>query len=78
MLVIKRKETESILIGDNIEIIISEISSDKVKICINAPSDVKISRKELVETSDFNKMASEKTSKYFIQNINAKLKKNEK
>ena len=33
MLVIKRKETESILIGEDIEIIVSEISLGKVKIC---------------------------------------------
>jgi len=74
MLVIKRKETESILIGDDIEIIISEISSDKVKICINAPKEIKISRKELVETCDFNITASEKTNKESINSIKAKLK----
>lgn len=76
MLVIKRKETESILIGDDIEIIISEISLGKVKICINAPKDIKISRRELIETSDFNKTASEKISKDSINNINTKLKNN--
>lgn len=74
MLVIKRKETESILIGEDIEIIISEISQDKVKICINAPKSIQISRKELVETSEFNKDASAKTSKDCIKNINSKLK----
>ena len=37
MLVISRKVSESIIIGDNIEIIVSEISGDRVKICINAP-----------------------------------------
>ena len=74
MLVIKRKESESILIGDDIEIIISEISSDKVKICINAPKEIKISRKELVETCNFNITASEKTNKESINSIKAKLK----
>lgn len=75
MLVIKRKVSESILIGDDIEIIISEISSDKVKICINAPKEIKISRKELVETCEFNITASEKTNKENINNIKLKLKK---
>jgi len=74
MLVIKRKETESILIGDDIEIIISEISSGKVKICINAPKEIKISRKELVETCDFNIAASEKTNRESINSLKAKLK----
>lgn len=79
MLVIKRKEAESILIGDDIEIIISEISSDKVKICINAPKEIKISRKELVETCEFNQIASVKTSKEIVNVIKTKLKnKNEK
>lgn len=74
MLVIRRKETESILIGDDIEIIISEISSDKVKICINAPKEIKISRKELLETCEFNITASEKTNKESILSIKSKLK----
>lgn len=74
MLVIRRKQSESILIGDDIEIIISEISSDKVKICINAPKHIKISRKELLETSEFNKTASEKMSIESINSIKAKLK----
>lgn len=75
MLVIKRKVTESILIGDDIEIIVSEILSDKVKICINAPKEIRISRKELVETYEFNITASEKTNKDNINNIKLKLKK---
>lgn len=57
MLIIKRKQNESILIGDNIEIIVSEISKDKVKIAINAPDDIKIIRKEIKETLEFNKNA---------------------
>jgi len=58
VLVISRKVSESILIGDNIEIIISEISGDRAKICINAPKDIPIVRKELVETQSLNKEAS--------------------
>lgn len=57
MLVIKRKLNESIIIGDNIEIIVSEISGDKVKLAIDAPNEIKIIRKELKETLDFNKSA---------------------
>jgi len=48
MLVLSRKKDESILIGEDIEIIISEISEDKVKIGVKAPKNVKIFRKELV------------------------------
>lgn len=78
MLVIKRKVTESILIGDNIEIVISEISQDKVKIAINAPKDIKITRKELAETCDFNITASEKINKTSLKSIKDKLKAGQK
>lgn len=74
MLVIKRKISESILIGDDIEIIISEVSQDKVKIAINAPKDVKITRKELAETCEFNITASEKINKTSLISIKDKLK----
>lgn len=78
MLVIKRKVSESILIGDDIEIIISEISQDKVKIAINAPKEIKITRKELVETCEFNITASEKANKLSFKNIKEQLKGIEK
>lgn len=48
MLVLTRKKDESIIIGDNIEIIITDISEDKVKIGINAPKSMKVFRKELL------------------------------
>lgn len=74
MLVIKRKVSESILIGDDIEIIISEISQDKVKIAINAPKEVKITRKELQETFEFNITASEKINRISLNTIKEQLK----
>lgn len=74
MLVIKRKASESILIGDDIEIIISEITADKVKIAINAPKDIKVTRKELAETCEFNISASEKVNKVSLTSIKDKLK----
>ena len=58
MLVLSRKEKESILIGDGIEIIIQEIGKDNVRIAIVAPNDVKILRKELLENvKDENRSA---------------------
>lgn len=73
MLVVKRKIGESILIGDNIEIIISEISQDKVQIAINAPKEIIITRKELVETCEFNKLASENVDKICLRDIKSQL-----
>ena len=47
MLVLGRKENESILIGDNIRITIISRSGSSIKIGIDAPGDVKVLRGEL-------------------------------
>lgn len=49
MLALTRKNNESIIIGDNIEVTIVEIGKGEVKIGINAPKNVPIYRKELYE-----------------------------
>lgn len=56
MLVISRKNNESILIGDDIEIVVVKIDDGSVKLAINAPKDVTILRKELYkEVAEENK-----------------------
>jgi carbon storage regulator len=50
VLILSRKKGQSILIGNNIEIVISAIDGDQVKIGIQAPKDVNILRKEIYET----------------------------
>jgi carbon storage regulator len=47
MLVLSRKIDESIIIADNIEIVIVDIVGERVKIGIEAPKDVKIFRSEI-------------------------------
>ena len=49
MLVLSRKENESIIIDDRIEILIVKVQGDKVRIGINAPADVPIHRAELAQ-----------------------------
>lgn len=58
MLVVTRKNDESITIADNIEITVLEIAKDKVKIGINAPKDVKIFRSELKLLRQTNEQAA--------------------
>ncbi|KYH30074.1 carbon storage regulator CsrA [Clostridium colicanis] len=58
MLVVKRKQGESLLIGEDIEINIVSIENGSVKIGINAPKNVAILRKELYkEIEEENKNA---------------------
>ncbi|MCT4663305.1 MAG: carbon storage regulator CsrA [Tissierellales bacterium] len=49
MLVLSRKKNESIMIGKDIEIVVSEIEDGKVKLGIKAPKDIEIHRKEIFE-----------------------------
>ena len=68
MLIITRKKGESLMIGDDIEITISKIEDGSVKIGIQAPKEVSILRKELLEeVKNENKSAA---------NINLDLLKN--
>jgi len=72
MLIITRKKGESLMIGDNIEIIISKIEDGSVKIGINAPKDISILRKELYEqVKEENKQAL-KVDMNLLKNIKKK------
>ena len=60
MLVLKRKAGESIIVADNIEIKIIEVEEGRIKIGIDAPKEVSIIRKEVLEeTKSENQTASE-------------------
>ncbi len=64
MLVLTRKQDESIIVGKNIEIKILGIEEGKVKLGIDAPRDVEIHRKEVYATiQDENKAATSITIK---------------
>ena len=47
MLVLSRKESERIRLGDSIVLTIVKVSGDKVRLGIEAPSDVVVLRDEL-------------------------------
>jgi carbon storage regulator len=60
MLVLTRKKSESIMIGDNIELVIVAIEGDLVRIGIKAPKEVEIFRKEVYRSIQLaNREASE-------------------
>jgi carbon storage regulator len=47
MLILSRKQNESIIIGDNIKITVSSIRGRYVRIGIEAPEEIRIIREEL-------------------------------
>ena len=49
MLVLSRKESEKIMLGDDIVLTIVRVSGDRVRLGIEAPSEMLILRKELDE-----------------------------
>lgn len=51
MLVLTRREGEKIIIGGSIEIVVSEIQGDKVRVGISAPQNLEILRGELLEAA---------------------------
>ena len=63
MLVVTRKTEESVIIADNIEITVLEVSKDRVKLGISAPKDIKIIRNELRHAQETNHDSSQAVSK---------------
>lgn len=69
MLVVSRKKSESILIGNDIEIIVTDIGAERVKIGIKAPKGVTILRRELLETEKLNREASSASGKAALDQL---------
>jgi len=60
MLVLSRKKNESIVINDDITIVVVEIRGDKVRLGIEAPKEVPVHRNEVYEAIRRNQqLASE-------------------
>jgi carbon storage regulator len=59
MLVLSRQKDESIIIGDDIEIIIVDVRGDKVRLGINAPREISVHRKEVYEAIQREKAQKE-------------------
>jgi carbon storage regulator len=72
MLIITRKKGESLMIGDDIEIIISKIDDGSVKIGIKAPRDVQILRRELYEEVEQENKEAIKIDISMLSNIKKK------
>ena len=59
MLVSSRKKNESIVINDNITIVVVEIHGDKVRLGVEAPKDVPVHRREVFDAIHSNEVAAQ-------------------
>ena len=62
MLILSRKKNESIMIGDDIEIMVTEITGDVIKLGISAPRQVRVHRKEVYEAIKAENILASKAS----------------
>ncbi|MHC4462154.1 MAG: carbon storage regulator CsrA [Planctomycetota bacterium] len=49
MLVLTRRKGESIMVGEQIEVTVTDVRGDKVRLGINAPKSLPVHRKEVYE-----------------------------
>ena len=80
MLVLARKLKQSIILNDDIEIMVLDIQGEQVKLGLKAPKTVKIFRKEVYESIQQENLAALKSKTGQMDNISKlfKEKKNEK
>lgn len=49
MLILTRRQTETVVIGDNITITVLNIRGGRVRIGVNAPREISVNREEILE-----------------------------
>ena len=59
MLVLSRRKDESIMIGEEVQIIIVDIRGDTIRLGITAPRSIPVHRKEVYE--DIHRQRTDKT-----------------
>ncbi len=73
MLVLTRKADQSIMIGDDIEIVVSSIDGNTVRIGIKAPRDLKILRKETYEEVRLENLRAVQAASKYTEDIDKML-----
>ena len=59
MLILQRKEGESLLIGDEVEVTVLAVEAGRVRLAIQAPREVPILRSELKAAAQTNREAAD-------------------
>ena len=66
MLVLSRKKNESIVINNDITIVVVEIRGDKVRLGVEAPREVPVHRREVFENRFLSRIASELVCRFVL------------
>ena len=61
MLVLSRKKNESIVINDDITIVVVEIRGDKVRLGVEAPKEVPVHRREVYDAIKRSEQSNSKS-----------------
>jgi len=75
MLILSRKKNESIIIGDDIEIMVTDVSGENVKLGINAPRHISVHRKEIYEAIKAENVSAAKTNTSHLSALSELLRK---
>ncbi len=70
MLVLCRKKTEEIIIGDSIRIKVIDVQGGKVRLGLSAPPEISIHRKEVYDLIHKHHGAHSKTRELFEPRVN--------
>jgi carbon storage regulator len=72
VLITRRRQGESLMIGDTIEIVVLEVGQGRVKLGVVAPAEVAVERKEWRLVRDENQSALEAAASPFVRGMLAK------
>jgi len=78
MLILARKSNQSIMIGDDIEIIIVEVHGDQVKLGISAPKNIAVHRKEIYEEIQKENVKAATSTKIDLSGLMGIIRKKDK
>jgi len=75
MLILSRKKNESIIIGDDIEIMVTDVSGENIKLGINAPRHISVHRKEIYEAIKAENVSAARTDTSHLSTLSELLRK---